>query len=419
MDGWAAILSFLAATALYVLLAAWHTEIHAPSADREIVKKRTAGVTSQARTTPVVTEPLHKPGSAASPATPKQALKKILFWNRYFDSEDYAFGVGRKPFLRSGCPIDKCYVVSRNYGWINTDDFDAIIIHGWELLANSKDLKSLSASRRPHQRYVLFLLEAPGVYITNFEKFPNFFNWTMTYRLDSDVYRPYGYFVPTNNNSSEYVDVRRTLDVPWKVQDNILAPVPSNKTGLVAWLVSKCKTPSQRESYVKELGKYIKVDVYGKCGPLNCAGRMSEECYRMLDRKYKFYLSFENSLCRDYVTEKLFAVMQYRVVPIVYGGADYKTIAPPGSYIDTRDFASPKDLAEYLKRLDANPDEYNEYFRWKESYRVNRRPMSHAMCKLCEILNDPLQPPKSYASMQEWYSGPSVCHRASSHWKKN
>ncbi|KAJ8873991.1 hypothetical protein PR048_024831 [Dryococelus australis] len=409
MDKWELVLWLLTATTLYVLI----VEIPAPSAVHKFVKHRITSLTSQAWL-----KLPYKPKSNSSPATPKQALKKILFWNRYFDSEDYTFGVGRKPFLRSGCPIDKCYVVSRKYGWMNTDDFDAIIIHGWDLLANSKDLKSLSASRRPHQRYVLFLLEAPGVYITNFEKFPNFFNWTMTYRLDSDVYRPYGYFVPTNNNS-EYVDVRRTLDMPWKVQDNILAPVPSNKTGLVAWLVSKCKTPSQRESYVKELGKYIKVDVYGKCGPLNCAGRMSEECYRMLDRKYKFYLSFENSLCRDYVTEKLFAVMQYRVVPIVYGGADYKTIAPPGSYIDTRDFASPKDLAEYLKRLDANPDEYNEYFRWKESYRVNRRPMSHAMCKLCEILNDPLQPPKSYASMQEWYSGSGVCHRASSHWKKN
>ncbi|KAJ8883966.1 hypothetical protein PR048_015822 [Dryococelus australis] len=110
--------------------------------------------------------------------------------------------------------------------------------------------------------------------------------------------------------------------------------------------------------------------------------------------------------------------MQYSVVPIVYGGADYQRIAPPWSYIDTRDFSSHKDLAEYLKRLDAIPHEYNEYFRWKESYRVNTNPMPHAMCKLCEMLNDPLQPAKSYYNMHEWFNGSGVCNRSSFNWKK-
>ncbi len=37
---------------------------------------------------------------------------------------------------------------------------------------------------------------------------------------------------------------------------------------LVAWFVGNCKTQSKRELYVKELQKYIDVDVYGNCGPL-------------------------------------------------------------------------------------------------------------------------------------------------------
>jgi hypothetical protein len=31
--------------------------------------------------------------------------------------------------------------------------------------------------------------------------------------------------------------------------------------------------------------------------------------------------SFENSVCDDYVTEKLFKILPFDVVPIVYGGA--------------------------------------------------------------------------------------------------
>lgn len=61
----------------------------------------------------------------------------------------------------------------------------------------------------------------------------------------------------------------------------------------------------------------------------------------MRERDYKFYLAFENSICPDYVTEKLFNTLLFTTVPIVYGGADYEAIgAPLNSYIDVRNFTS-------------------------------------------------------------------------------
>ena len=68
----------------------------------------------------------------------------------------------------------------------------------------------------------------------------------------------------------------------------------------------------------------------------------------MLNRKYKFYLSFENSICEDYVTEKVWKILQLHVVPIVLGGADYKDILPPHSYIDVRDFAIDVPLQQFI-----------------------------------------------------------------------
>ena len=60
-----------------------------------------------------------------------------------------------------------------------------------------------------------------------------------------------------------------------------------------------------------------------------------------VERDYKFYLAFENSLCRDYATEKFYNPLLFSTVPVVYGEADYKAIgAPNNSYIDVRSFAS-------------------------------------------------------------------------------
>ncbi len=38
----------------------------------------------------------------------------------------------------------------------------------------------------------MFLMESPKHDYSNHKVFANFFNWTMTYRNDSDFFRPYG-----------------------------------------------------------------------------------------------------------------------------------------------------------------------------------------------------------------------------------
>ena len=127
--------------------------------------------------------------------------------------------------------------------------------------------------------------------------------------------------------------------------------------------------------------------------------------------KYYFYLAFENSRCKDYVTEKFFRGMQVTnivvmvlalawllqgfVIPVVLGGSGYSSIAPPHSYIDVRDYASPQHLAQYMIHLINNRKEYLAYFWWKPHYQVfsDVNPLTpHALptsfpCNLCTYLN--------------------------------
>ena len=90
------------------------------------------------------------------------------------------------------------------------------------------------------------------------------------------------------------------------------------------------------------------VDIYGNCGTTHrCSDK--EDCFQYISDNYKFYISFENSLCKDYVTEKFFQAMSHDILPIVYGGADYSEIAPPKSYINVLpEYENPKDLASFL-----------------------------------------------------------------------
>ena len=95
-----------------------------------------------------------------------------------------------------------------------------------------------------------------------------------------------------------------------------------------------------------------------------------------------------NFICTDYVTEKFFRIIVRNIVPVVYGGEDHSSIAPPHSQIDARLF-KPQELANYLLMLDANETLYNEYFWWKDYYYVEagqEQMVKRGFCELCKKL---------------------------------
>ena len=86
--------------------------------------------------------------------------------------------------------------------------------------------------------------------------------------------------------------------------------------------------------------------------------------------------------------EKLKNTLRKFIIPVVYAAKNVQKVAPPHSYIDVRDFKSPKHLAEYLLYLNSNDTAYMTYFSWKKSYRVvkGRRSSTAVFCHLCNYL---------------------------------
>jgi alpha-1,3-fucosyltransferase len=110
------------------------------------------------------------------------------------------------------------------------------------------------------------------------------------------------------------------IDLHLKCLDERLLEVFKNKTVMVSWLVSNCNdTKSPRNQLVERLREHgIEVTTYGGCGIKVGAYHEAWE----ISGQAKFYFAFENSLCTDYVTEKLFSMFPYDTIPVSFSGGE-------------------------------------------------------------------------------------------------
>ena len=268
----------------------------------------------------------------------------LLYWNKMYHPGAW-WGEGAEPL--TCCPelAGQCEFTNDNS---RADESDLLLFHMRD------GFQPLPVHRSPNQKWVFAVRESPMHTPANLPGVQGLFNLTMTYSKTTQVEWVYGLCKPLSPTDHSSYD--NTINYA------------ARKTNLVAWFVSHCQTQSRRKTYVQALGQHVNVHKHGCGGTYRCP-RTKEECYgQLLNDNYKFYLSFENSLCHDYVTEKLWRILELNVVPIVLGNASYSDLLPPHSYIDVRDFASPRHLADYLKLLDTNDALYNEYFRWKAKY---------------------------------------------------
>ena len=232
-------------------------------------------------------------GNAVAAKEKTQGHKIILFWTHFFGRWDYEFGLGHSIFLDHKCPVSNC-LTTNDHSLIT--QASAVVFH----MRNVRHDTQFPKIRFENQSYIFFLQENPYNQWNELSQYNGIFNLTMTYRKDSDAPVPYGLVTNTP---------------PDRLTAKELNELTAGKTNLIAWFVSNCgPTHSRREEYAKELQRYVPVDIYGKCGPLSCPdkdvpllqARMDPDCYGMVERKYKFYLSFENIVCKDYITEKVF-----------------------------------------------------------------------------------------------------------------
>jgi glycoprotein 3-alpha-L-fucosyltransferase len=202
----------------------------------------------------------------------------------YKDKLNQFVDKGRTVFLNDECPINSCHIVLEG----SKEDtpsiyYDAYVMSGVYLLDAHIKLK-------PNAVRIWYQLESP----LNVACPKSGINWTATYRRSSTLHTPYEFFQPI-----------KTVRFPQKTKTRNHAV---GKTKMAAIFMSNCRAKNNRAALVTALQQHVGVDVFGECGPLKCSkiSKISKECFQNMSRDYKFYLSFENSNCRDYITEKFF-----------------------------------------------------------------------------------------------------------------
>ncbi|KAJ8020093.1 Alpha-(1,3)-fucosyltransferase 5 [Holothuria leucospilota] len=211
------------------------------------------------------------------------------------------------------------------------------------------------------------------------------YDWFASYKLDSDIYQPYGFYKPYKQPHSKQIDLKKFV---------------TGKIHFIAWMSSSCNSlPWNRVQFADELKSLIHMDTYGACGDTPVPWH-NEKVVRGVLSNYKFYLSLENSCCVDYITEKFWRSLDFGLVPVVVGASyeQYLKVAPPKSFVHVDQFQSIQKLAEYLILLHNDDEKYLEFHRWRNlgevvSYNQDEKYISPLMNNIqCAILENLLAP---------------------------
>uniref|UniRef100_A0A8C6RQZ1 Fucosyltransferase n=1 Tax=Nannospalax galili TaxID=1026970 RepID=A0A8C6RQZ1_NANGA len=304
------------------------------------------------------------PGGVPAP----QPIVTILIWHWPFTN--------RPPEL----PGDTCTHYGMTHCRLSANrsllaSADAVVFHHREL---ETQRSRLPLDQRPRgQPWVWASMESPSN-TRGLHHLRGIFNWVLSYRRDSDIFVPYGRLE------------RHSGPTP---------PLPA-KRGIAAWVVSNFQERQKRARLYRQLAPHLRVDVFGRA-----TGRpLCVNCLLPTVAQYRFYLSFENSQHRDYITEKFWRnALAAGTVPVVLGPprATYEAFVPPDAFVHVDDFSSARELAVFLTSM--NESRYHQFFAWRNRLQV--RLLGDWRERFCTICARYPHLPRSqvYEDLEGWF----------------
>jgi len=367
-------------------------------------------------------------------------MKKILLWTGYGPQQEGMLLWKRvfNSIVSGQCPESRC-TFTTDKSVENQAAADAVIFHmpnfhwdkylkpeirkpeqNWIFMtyetATNVRMRSRRSSKQVGNKFQLGAKYPP----INWKNLDGIFNRTFSFRHDADAVVRHGYFEKVLDDKTTLLPSNPAWTTKFDnyTKDNFNSKENKDKAPII-WFVSHCKSESGRDRFVRKLSQHIGVHIYGKCGKMSCGQDRRlrnpyevdhDPCFDLVNKEYKFYLSLENDICKDYITEKAFNALKLDTIPIILSGADLATTLPPNSVIDALS-RSPEDLADHLYHLLQHKEEYLAHFKWRESYQVVSHESVPSPCNLCAALHSAeWSINKTYQEMATWFNQQSKCH---------
>ncbi|KAN0015009.1 hypothetical protein ACTFIU_001330 [Dictyostelium citrinum] len=288
----------------------------------------------------------------------------IVAAGNYFNEKEINESFRQCP--QYGCKIE----IHSEFSFEKAETAQAIIYFLSKYQESTNKIDNYTLKRyNPKQITIGWTMESGGIY--RFEGDSNFIssNFNITagyprvkdYNKQTHIYVPYG---PIEYNGSDsYAHYAKFGANKEK---------PSKRNNSIVWIASNCwHEDYKRVNLVKSIMNITRVDSYGSC--LNNKNFTDEDKLITIKheqkmkvlKRYTFSIAFENSLCEDYITEKLWESLSVGTIPIYLGAPNIKEFLPdPYSIINVRDFQSVNDLVNYLKMVENDESLRLKHLQW-------------------------------------------------------
>eukprot|EP01006_Ploeotia_vitrea_P030592 TRINITY_DN62971_c0_g3_i2.p1 TRINITY_DN62971_c0_g3~~TRINITY_DN62971_c0_g3_i2.p1 ORF type:complete len:845 (+),score=398.36 TRINITY_DN62971_c0_g3_i2:21-2555(+) len=172
------------------------------------------------------------------------------------------------------------------------------------------------------------------------------------------------------NHAEEIAKIRARSDLTLEQQDDMVMDLTmgepiSARHSQVIWVSSNCArmdppgtVHNARTELVEALSKLVPFVSKGPCMPTDPNDLWPKNSDLIKDHhmdRYKFYLSFDNTICYDHVSEKTWRTLIYAMVPVALSAPNINTLMPNhDTLINVRDYTSIKDLAAYINKVNGD-----------------------------------------------------------------
>jgi len=362
----------------------------------------------------------------------------ILFWKTPWNGYPLKFEAWNCPNMpQCDTQVMKGSLSTNKQQFINADAiiFSPVFDHNWPL---SQDIRTeIEKYRRQPQVFAFLQREAP--FNTHSERteslaaYNNFFTDTITFRLDStlpDIHTTLfdiqvkDSVIPENHfyDEEKLVADFANYVIPNKTKGALSVIFNcgnQNRLKLVAELLRLLKFPDG--SRALEVGGGCRDKIYKLAGisdaeTLNLA-RGKFTGVTSLSKDYYFYLSFENTHCNDYITEKFFHHgISSKTVPVVSGApkSSYSKIVNETGFLYVEDFENTEQLANVMNEYLSGKRDYSKFFTWRKYVKnMISQKQGNNLCALCQKLyeiRETEENPERIGDINDWWFHKSGCH---------